>query len=173
MLSRKRKKGKITNLYHNLTWEQVKSLSSNRRIEYVAIRAQRYVRLKAADDNGYCNCIDGCGGREFWSNMQGGHFFPRTKKATILLEENIHPQMPGCNKRMGHGDTSITLDYRRAMIEMYGIEFLNELEVLSKTVKKFTNDELFEELKKFEEGCNYHAERLKKNLGQRYYSEKL
>lgn len=101
---------------------------------------QKLVRLKAADKNGYCECVT-CGVRKHWKEMQGGHFIERGRKSTLLVEENIHPQCPGCNLyRMKLSSTVLT--YRHYMVDMYGEDFVNHLEVISRKPKKFTVDEL-------------------------------
>ena len=101
---------------------------------------QKLVRLKAADKNGYASCVT-CGVRKHWKELQGGHFIERRKTSTMLLEENIHPQCPGCNLyRMKLSST--VLAYRRYMADMYGEEFVNQLEIESNKPKKFTVDEL-------------------------------
>lgn len=78
--------------------------------------------------------------------MQGGHFFERNRTATKILEENIHPQCPYCN-RHGMKQTGTVLEYRRYMIEMYGDGFVGDLELESKQVKKWDRGYL-EEFKK-------------------------
>jgi len=102
---------------------------------------QKLVRLKAADKNGYCECVT-CGIRKHWKEMQGGHFIERRKTSTLLVEENIHPQCPGCNLyRMKLSST--ILAYRRYMVDMYGEHFVTQLEIESSKPKKFTADELY------------------------------
>jgi len=73
--------------------------------------------------------------------MQGGHFIERGRKSTLLVEENVHPQCPGCNLyRMKLSSTVLT--YRQFMVDMYGENFVTDLEVLSRKPKKFMADEL-------------------------------
>ena len=110
----------------------------------VAVKIQKLVRMKAADDNGYVYCVDGCGAYGHWKEMQGGHYIPRGYTSTKLIEENIHPQAPGCNFRMSHGDTQVTEGYRRALVDMYGEEFIEELVALSRQTKKWDRLELSE-----------------------------
>ena len=75
--------------------------------------------------------------------MQGGHFIERGKSATVLMEENIHPQCPQCNMyRMKQASTVLT--YRRYMVDMYGEDFVQELERMSRQPKKFYTAELNE-----------------------------
>ena len=43
-------------------------------VEKAAVLLQRLVRLKAANENGYCTCVT-CGVIKKWNDeMQGGHF---------------------------------------------------------------------------------------------------
>jgi hypothetical protein len=103
---------------------------------------QKLVRLKAADKNGMVECVT-CGKIDHWKGMQGGHFIERGKSATVLMEENIHPQCPGCNMyRMKQASTVLT--YRRYMVDMYGEDFVQELERMSRQPKKFYTAELNE-----------------------------
>lgn len=105
---------------------------------------QKLVRLKAADDNGYCQCVS-CGVTKHWKEMQGGHFIPRGNKATKLLEENVHPQDAGCNMYgMRYGDAE--KQYTLWMVDMYGREFVDDLIRSKGTVHKWLRCDL-EELK--------------------------
>lgn len=105
---------------------------------------QKLVRLKA-QVNGYANCVS-CGAVKHWKEMDGGHFYSRKDAAVKLLEENVHPQCKGCNLRMSHGDTKVFQSYRSYMVEMYGEDFLLELDQMARTTKKFTRHEI-EEIK--------------------------
>ena len=107
---------------------------------------QKLVKLKAADDNGYCKCVT-CGTVEHWSKMDGGHFISRRSLATKLLEENIHPQCKGCNGfRAGN-----MIEYTTYMIDTYGREFVDELRQKKHEIKKFTRSELEELIKELKE----------------------
>lgn len=107
--------------------------------EKVAKLLQRLVRMKYADDDGYCTCVT-CGKVDHWKSMDGGHFISRKYNATVLVEKNIHPQCKGCNRYMsGRYD-----DYALFMIDTYGEEFVRELNQSKYQVKKFTRFELEE-----------------------------
>ena len=105
---------------------------------------QRLVRLKAADDQGYCRCVT-CEKVEHFSEMQGGHFVGRRILATKLMEENIHPQCRGCNC-FGMKQTHYVLRYRQYMVDFYGEDFVQELESKAWTTHKYDRQEL-EEMK--------------------------
>lgn len=94
-------------------------------VDQAATLLQKLVRLKAADDNGYCQCVT-CGKFDHWKNMQGGHFIPRGNAATKLLTENVHPQCKGCNGfAMKHGDAAHR--YTLYMVDMYGRAEVDEM----------------------------------------------
>lgn len=57
----------------------------------------RYIRLKASDLYGFCECVT-CGKRDDYKNMQCGHFIPRQHLYTRFLEINTHVQCKGCNE---------------------------------------------------------------------------
>lgn len=89
-------------------------------------KLQRYVRLKAADDNGYVSCVT-CGVTRQWNErMQGGHFIKRGKKRWAYEEENVHPQCAECNgihMQYGQADKKYTL----YMVDMYGRDFVDHM----------------------------------------------
>ena len=108
-------------------------------VDEVAILVQKYTRMKAADSNGYCKCST-CDAVKHWTEMQGGHFVGRKWLATKLLEENIHPQCPACNgPRQGN-----MIQYTLFMLDMYGKEFIEELEILKHQSRKYYRDEVAE-----------------------------
>lgn len=118
--------------------KKLKSIAALR--NEVAELVQKLVRLKEADENGYCQCWT-CPKKLHWKEMQGGHFIERTKTATKMLEENIHPQCGGCNQ-WGMKKASTVLIYRAKMVDMYGADFVIWLEAESKKTVKHTRDEL-------------------------------
>jgi len=112
---------------------------------------QKLVRLKAADSNGYVQCVT-CGVKKPWQEMQGGHFISRVKTAHKLLEENIHPQCGKCNGYLRGNMVAYTL----YMEDMYGRDFVEELLATQNQTKKYSRPEI-EEIK----------ENLKKELKTR------
>ena len=109
----------------------------------IAEQMQKLVRLKAADENGYVNCVT-CSTVDHWTQMDGGHYIKREKRKHVLLEENIHPQCRKCNRFLGGNDSKYTL----YMIDMYGRDFVDWLHATaSEVVKEFRpdlEDKLFE-----------------------------
>ena len=100
---------------------------------------QKLVRMKASDDAGFCQCVT-CGVVKHYKEMQGGHYISRKYNATALLEENIHVQCASCNCfKNGNMDA-----YALYMLDMYGREFLDELNQLKHSVRKYTTAELKE-----------------------------
>ncbi len=128
-------------------------------VEKAAVLLQKLVRLKAANDNGYVTCVT-CGVVNKWNDqMQGGHFFERSRLGTKLLVENVHPQCSGCNC-FKMKTTSGVLDYRRYMVDMYGEKGVDELEALSRKIKKYSRPEVEDIKQDFREQIKYHTERI-------------
>ena len=128
-------------------------------VEKAAVLLQELVRLKAADANGYVTCIT-CGVVRKWNDeMQGGHFFERGRTATKLLIENCHPQCAGCNC-FKMKTTGGVLDYRRYMVDMYGEDGVDELEALSRTIKKYNRAEVADIKSDFQAQIKFHKTRI-------------
>lgn len=107
-----------------------------------AVLLQKKVRIKAgiaAYTNGYCQCVT-CGVWKHWKEMQGGHFISRRYTAHKLMEENIHPQCPGCNGPRGGN----LIPYTQYMNDTYGREFVDELESTKGETKKYSRPEILE-----------------------------
>ena len=112
---------------------------------------QKLVRLKAADDNGYCTCVT-CGCVRKWNEgMQGGHFLAKGSSSRwALVEENVHPQCKHCNA-FGMNGGAAAANYTIYMIDMYGRELVeNMIETKSETLKISAADyrDMLEDLNK-------------------------
>jgi hypothetical protein len=94
-------------------------------VDHIATRLQLLVRMKAANDHGFCQCVT-CDAFKHYKDMQGGHFIPRGCSETKLLEENIHPQCNGCNGFGMKFGTSAHI-YTLYMQDMYGRDFVEHL----------------------------------------------
>ena len=128
-------------------------------VDDVAKLMQKLVRLKAADDNGYVKCCT-CGVvRMFNDRMQGAHFIGRGKLATKIMIENCHPACALCNQ-WAHKTTLGVLEYRRYMVGMYGEDAVDELEALSRTIKKYTRQEVADIKTDFLKQIKFHSERI-------------
>ena len=55
-----------------------------------------FIRLRDADNNGYCKCIT-CGRSHHWKEMQAGHFVTRNHKAVKYDVRNVSAQCVSCN----------------------------------------------------------------------------
>jgi hypothetical protein len=128
-------------------------------VDDVAKLMQKLVRLKAADDNGYVMCCT-CGVIRLWNDrMQGAHFISRGKLATKIMIENCHPACAYCNQ-WAHKTTLGILEYRRYMIDTYDEDAVDELEALSRTIKKWTRDEVAYIKADFLKQIKFHSERI-------------
>ena len=108
--------------------------------EKCAIDLQLLVRMKAACDNGYCECVT-CGVVKHYKEMQGGHFMPRGNSSTKILEENIHPQCRGCNC-WGMKSGSAAQNYTIYMMDLYGREFVDEMLKTKGVAYKWNREEI-------------------------------
>ena len=107
-------------------------------LDDVAVALRKHVRLKAADSNGFYACVT-CTVKKHYKQMQGGHFIERSK-AHKILEENIHPQCSYCNQ-WGMKRATTVLKYRRYMVDMYGEDFVHDLEMTAnRPVKRYRAD---------------------------------
>jgi len=127
-------------------------------VDDAAVLLQKLVRMKAADDSGYANCVT-CGANEHWKELQGGHFISRRYTATKLLEENIHPQCRGCNGFRSK-DGIVTVQYTNYMTDFYGRDFVDELLVIKNVTKKYTRAEIAGISADFKDQIKRQEERL-------------
>ena len=95
---------------------------------------QKRRRMESADSDGICTCVT-CGEKGHWKEMQGGHFRPRGKSATLLEESNVQIQCGSCNL-YGMKFHGAEAKYTTWMIDHYGREHVDWLiEESGKTVK--------------------------------------
>ena len=126
-------------------------------VDMAAKLLQRYVRLKASDDNGYCQCVT-CGKVDHYTAMQGGHFYSRRHIVFKLFEENIHVQCPACNQ-WGMKTTKIQEAYRIYMEDMYGARRIRAMQKLAwRASPKFNRDEVIQ-----------FQREIKEKIGQELY----
>lgn len=120
---------------------------------------QKLVRIKAANDNGLCQCVS-CGTWHHWKDMDGGHWIPKgASSALALVEENIHPQCKGCNG-FGMKYGSAAQNYTLWMVDYYGREFVDELEARKKEVRKIYKSDYQEMIKDWSEQIKEHEKRI-------------
>ncbi len=91
-------------------------------------------------------CIT-CGKRYHFKLLQAGHFIPGRHNANLFNDRGVHAQCYNCNINL-RGNT---LNYRRAIIELYGEGADEEIERGAAVTKKFTTDELEELIKSLKE----------------------
>jgi hypothetical protein len=133
-----------------------KSKSIAKLVDEAATELQLLVRLKAADDNGYVSCVV-CGvTRHYLDGMQGGHFISRSRLATKLMVENVHPECQGCNMPGGGHEAGWAL----YMTETYGKEFVKEIHDLSRQTKKYYRNEVEEITANFRAQIREHEHRV-------------
>ena len=112
-------------------------------VEKAAKLLQRLVRLKASDDNGYCQCVT-CEKVDHYKNMQGGHFIPRGRTVFKLYEPNIQVQCPSCNL-WGMKQAHYVLRYRQWMVDYYGERRVKAMERLAwRASPKFNREEVIQ-----------------------------
>ena len=97
----------------------------------------RYIRVKEADRYGYCTCVT-CGKRDFWRDVDAGHYVNRDDWPTRYEDRNVHAQCRACNRFHG-GRIS---RYAVYLTERYGDDVLFELDQQSRKVKTFTLTDL-------------------------------
>lgn len=83
----------------------------------------RYIRLKYADERGYCRCIS-CGKPYFWKEIQNGHYMSRRFFSTRWSEDNCRPQCVGCNI-FNQGNIQL---YRRSLVKELGEQRVSLIE---------------------------------------------
>ena len=127
------------------------------------VTLQKLVRLRAADDAGYCNCVS-CGVVQYWnSGMQGGHFISKGKGGAnqwALDERNVNPQCSGCNgygMKYGNAETN----YACFMIDKYGRDLVDQMR-LQNNVVKLSEIELKDMNKRWKIEIKKHLERIGK-----------
>lgn len=108
----------------------------------------RYIRLRDANDMGFCTCIS-CGKVDEWKSMHCGHFLSRRYNAIRFDERNAHAQCPACNLFLS-GNAA---EYLVALEKRYGREVVDELMQMKYQSKRFTRPEL-EEMIQFYKDAN-------------------
>lgn len=137
-----------------------KPKTSAKLLDECAVHLQKIVRMKAALHKGsqLIECIT-CGNTHHWKEMHGAHFIPRGKAIHKIREENIHPSCVSCNTFRAE---AAKVPYTFYMIDMYGEEFVRELEATKNNVCKRSKAELMEtkaelaaQSRKLQDECEY------------------
>ena len=116
-----------------------------------------YIRLREANEFGYCQCIT-CGVvRHYKDGMQNGHFQSRKHLSTRFDEENCQVQCVKCNVYAWGEQYKFAL----ALDGKYGEGTAEELQFLARTTLKISRVE-------YEEKISYYkslVDKLKKEKG--------
>ena len=121
---------------------------------------QKLVRLKASDNNGYCECVT-CGKVSKYTEMDGGHYIPKGNSSYwSLVEENIHPQCKGCNGfDMKHGTAAHR--YTLYMIDTYGRDFVEDMERRKRDERKLYKRDYMDMIATWTDQIKEHLERIR------------
>jgi len=87
----------------------------------------KYIRLKAADENGWVRCVT-CHAPKQWNDCDTGHFI----HGLDFVEKNLHPQCVHCN----HYNSGKMGEYYKFMLDTYGQQEIDLLKVLKKQTNK-------------------------------------
>lgn len=87
-----------------------------------------HIRVSAADGQGYVQCVT-CPARHLWDSgeIHAGHWI---HNRLDYDERNVHPQCVRCNY---HWNTKVSISYSIFMARTYGIEVMEELQLLANT----------------------------------------
>ena len=120
---------------------------------------QKLVRLKDADEYGYCECVS-CGIWFNWKEGDGGHFISKSHSSYwALREENVHPQCKGCNG-FGMKFGTAMVRYTNWMCDFYGRDFVEEMIATKKNMIKIYKKEYETMTKEWLEEIRYHLDRI-------------
>ena len=115
-----------------------------------------YIRLKEANDNGFCKCVT-CGSMWHWTALHNGHYVDRRHIATRYDERNCHPCCYHCNVTL-RGNLS---KYRQFIIDKYGVKVLEELESAKRATEKYSVADYQEKIEYYRS----EVRRIKKEKG--------
>ena len=103
-----------------------------------------YIRKRNAID-GYVKCVT-CGTRKHFTEVDAGHFTSRRHFSTRWLSLNVHEQCKKCNN-WGAGENYLMGKY---IDKTYGEGTADELIKLSREITKFTDQDLKDMIKLYE-----------------------
>ncbi len=83
-----------------------------------------FIRLRDADDNGYCRCIS-CGKIVYWKDCDAGHYVNRKHMSLRYDEKNVNAQCRACNRF----DEGNMIGYNHGLVEKYGDSVIPYLDV--------------------------------------------
>ena len=98
----------------------------------------KYVRLRAADSDGYGSCFT-CGSRRHWKEVDAGHFITRAKFSTRWHELNVQFQCKQCNMNGGR-----QYEFGRNLDAQFGEGTAHDILIESMTTRRYSSVELQE-----------------------------
>lgn len=116
--------------------EKKPKTSERKLIEKLDAEFSLYIRHRDSK-NGVFTCIS-CGLPKFYSQADCGHYINRQHLSTRFDEVNCNAQCRKCN-RFGEGNNQ---GYRIGLINKYGEQAVNLLDVKKSTTKKFSSFDL-------------------------------
>lgn len=105
-----------------------------------------YIRRRHGDD---ATCVT-CGITKPWKQMQAGHFYTRGRYPTRWHEDNVHVQCYRCNVLLKGNYIS----YTKYMINRYGMEYVDSLEIASNSPGKITTPTIIEMIEHYTNASN-------------------
>ncbi len=103
-----------------------------------------FVRRRGADDQGMSKCVS-CGRVEAWSALQNGHYVSRSHLNTRWDLRNCHVQCVACNVFKNGNYPAYTL----YLLDCYGEKWLQKLVNDGAKIRKWTIQDLQNEIEKF------------------------
>lgn len=127
---------------------KIKRVSRSQLVKKLDSIFSQYIRQKESV-GGMGRCVT-CGDTKPWQQQQNGHFYTRGRYPTRWDESNCHIQCVACNvfKKGNY------IAYTMYMIDRYGREYVDNLEIKSKSTVKITSVELQEMIEKYKSMTN-------------------
>lgn len=115
-----------------------KLLSISRFKKKVWVQFSIFIRTRGADSEGYVQCVT-CPARHLWNSgrIHAGHWI---HGRLDFDPRNVSPQCATCNY---HWNTKVSVAYSIFMVRTYGLEVMEELELLANTQgNRYSREEL-------------------------------
>ena len=122
--------------------QKAKKVTRGQLVKKLDAAYSQYVRLKDARmlyGQLRTVCVT-CGDRKPWKQHQNGHFYTRGRYATRWDDNNCHVQCMPCNVFLSGN----YINYTMYMIDRYGREAVEQLEIKSKSTIKLSTSDLQE-----------------------------
>ena len=126
--------------------------------EAVAAELQKAIRMEAADDDGYCQCVT-CGTVRKWNDqIHAGHFVSGRGNGVLFDERGIHPQCSYCNDQLKGNQE----EYYQYMLANYSQEVIDELLRQRRQGRQYTREELTDQVFEYRDRIRKQEARLGK-----------